>query len=189
MRLISRKSVVLLLFFVSLSSAAWSQGALPGSIDVAGALTVNGQTGLDGSKHIGLGLSGAYNRWGKLSALGEFEAQSLGSTLALRQSIEVVGAGPRYYFATKKRAALYLVGTGGLAHFNTNQVGLPKNSGQFGAYFGAGGGADIYVTEDIGIRPELRYQEAMVGQPSQFGAVQGSIGIYFRIGGEAKKKK
>jgi hypothetical protein len=192
MRLFHKRSAVALACLISLSSAIFAQGVLPRSKDAAGTLAFNGQGGVDGNMHPSYGLSGAYNRWGNLAAIGEFEYQPFGATLALRQTIQLVGGGGRFYFKASPHMAPYLVATGGFARIGTNQIGTGLNTSEKGGYFAAGGGASFYVSESWGIRPEVRFQDELIGNLYPFKEVQGSISLFYQFGGgetaKAKKK-
>jgi hypothetical protein len=188
MRLIY-KCAVGLLFLVGLSSAVLAQGPLPGSFDVAGTLAFNSGGGIDGHMHPSYGLSGAYNRWGNLAAVGEFEYQPFGSTIAFRQTIQTFGGGFRYTIKPSARMIPYATATGGFARIGTNQIGTGINTSEKDGYFAVGGGASFYVAENWGIRPELRYRDEFVGLRYPVKEVQGSISLFYQFGGvEAKKK-
>jgi hypothetical protein len=189
MRFILTRSVLLLLFFVSLSSAAWAQGVFVDSVDLAGTIGFNSHSGIDNSLHPSFTGSGAYNLWGKLAAFGELGYQSAGSTLATKESITIAGGGVRYYFKQFNRIAPYVVGAGGFNRLNRTTIGQGVNNASNGGYFGGGGGASLYLNENFGIRPELRYQRELIGVASSFNEVQGSVSVFFQFGGSAPSSK
>lgn len=178
------------LFVACMSSAVLAQAILPRSYDVAGTIGFNSHGGIDGDMHPSYGLSGAYNRWGNLAAIGEFEYQPFGATLAQRQTIQTVGGGFRYYIKPSARLVPYATATGGFARLATNQVGTGINKSEKDGYFAIGGGASFYVAESWGIRPELRYRNEFVGLRYPVKEVQGSISLFYQFGGtEVKGKK
>jgi hypothetical protein len=189
MHAIITRSVVLFLLCVSLSSPAWAQGVVPDSVELAGTIAFNSHGGIDGNMHPSFTGSGAYNLWGKLAAFGEVGYQSLGSTLATKESITILGAGVRYYIKQSSRIAPYVVGAGGFNRFNMTTVGQGTNHASSGGYFAGGGGASLYLSENIGIRPEVRYQRELIGVASSFNEVQGSVSVFFQFGGSAAEGK
>ncbi len=189
MRLIVRYAAGLL-FLVCVSSTLLAQAVLPKSIDVAGTLAFNSHGGIDGDMHPSYGVSGAYNRWGNLAAVGEFEYQPFGANLSYRQTAQTVGGGFRYYIKPSPRLVPYATATGGFARIATNQIGSGINKSEKDGYFAIGGGASFYVTESWGIRPELRYRNEFIGLRYPVKEVQGSISLFYQFGGtETKTKK
>jgi hypothetical protein len=183
------KSVLPLLLAITLSSAAPAQTVLPGSVDFAGSMVFNSYSGLNG-RHVAYSVNGGYNLWSNLAVIGEYGYQTLGSTLANKESIELIGAGARYYFKQSGRIAPYAVGAAGFADFNNNAVGTGNTVSGHAGYFGAGGGASIYFGDNWGLRPELRYQRELFELSNAFNSVQGSVSLFYQFGGrEASKKK
>ncbi len=191
MRLLNRGWLIATLALVSAGSAGRAQGILPHSKDVAGTIGFNSQSGVDGKMHPSYGVNGSWNLLGNLSAVGEFQYQIFGSTLAVRQTIPMLGGGFRYYFLTSPRIAPYVVATGGWASRGTGKVGTALNTADGGGYYTAGGGASLYLNESWGIRPEVRFQSELIGCRNPFKEVQGSMSIFYQFGGSstpAKKK-
>jgi hypothetical protein len=189
MRLILRYAAGFL-FLICISPVVLAQGVLPRSYDAAATLGFNSKGGIDGSMHPSYGLSGAYNRWGNLAAVGEFEYQPFGSNPSYRQTIQLVGGGFRYYIKPSRHMVPYATATGGFARIATNQIGTGFNNSEKDGYFAVGGGASFYVAENWGIRPELRYRNEFVGLRYPIKEVQGSISLFYQFGGtEAKAKK
>jgi hypothetical protein len=139
--------------------------------------------------HPTYGLSGAYNRWGNLGIVGEFEYQPLGATLAIRQTIQTVGGGFRYYFKQSPHMTPYLTATGGFARVGTNSIGVESSVSEKDGYYAVGGGASFWVGESWGIRPELRYRDELVGLRYPEKEVQGSISLFYQFGGVGTAKK
>jgi hypothetical protein len=191
MRLLNRGWSIAVLALVSAGSAALAQSIVPHSKDVAGNISFNGHGGIDGKMQASYGLSGSYNVWRNLAAVGEFEYQPFGSNIALRQTVQRGGGGFRYYFMTSPRLAPYVIATGGFARLGTAQVGTGLNVSEKDGYFSAGGGASFFVDESWGIRPEVRYLDEFVGLRYPVKETVGSISLFYQFGGSgipAKKK-
>jgi hypothetical protein len=83
----------------------------------------------------------------------------------------------------------YVVATGGFARIGTNSIGTTLNTSEKDGYFAVGGGASFYVGESWGIRPELRYQDEFVGLRYPVKEAQGSISLFYQLGGSETKAK
>jgi hypothetical protein len=199
-----RRFALSLLCLVALSSAAWAQ-TLPGSIEGSGGLIFPGQMGNDAKpltsapappadpgtnvffgNHTAYVGSMTYDKWGPLAVLAEAGHQSLGSTSIAKYSTIFIGFGARYYFHQYHRLVPYVVAAGGYDHLGGRQIDTINTIGEHGAYAGGGAGLTMYVTEYMGIRPEMRYQANLIGLTSQFNQVQGSISVFFQFGGKKK---
>ena len=183
-----KMSAVSLVFFMAFSYAARAQ-VINRSLEANATMSFNSQSGIDSNRHTSFGASGAYDRFGKVALLGEFVYQPMGSTFAERDSMEMVGAGARYYLRQSTKICPYVVGIGGYSHYKQNVIGAGKNTGTHSGYFAAGGGASLYASENIGIRPELRYERDMFTSSAlSFNSVRGSISVFYVFGGSSAKK-
>jgi hypothetical protein len=202
MRPFQKLSVVSLLSLAVLSfpGKGWAQGNAYHSIDGGAGLLFSSKSGIDNTMHVGAEVSAGYNLFAKMGVIGEFQYHSLGSTPgiqqytstpAIRENVDLIGGGVRYHLKAYGRISPYAVATGGMAHMDTNHIGLAYNVGRNGGYFAAGGGANIYVGERWGIRPEVRYQRDLIGASiGGFNEVEGTVSVFIQFGGgEAPKKK
>jgi hypothetical protein len=200
MRRIFKTSIFSLLFLLAVSSAARAQGRLPGSAEVAGQVGFSSLTGVDNKKHAPFGFSGTYNASDKLAIVGEYSYQSTGSLtssgVTATEHIQLFGAASRIYLVDSRRVTPYVLFAGGLARLSASASGISIS--QNGAYYGAGGGASIYVGSNWGVRPEFRWVRqdyvatTIAGIPLRGGGLndaQGSVAVFFQFGGRHAPKK
>ena len=180
-----RRFTLSLLCLAALSSAAWAQ-TLPGSMEGSGGLIFNSHSGIDNKLHTAYIGSFSYDKWGPLAVLMEGGHQSLGSTTVVKNSTIFIGFGARYYFHRSGRLVPYVVGAGGYDHLGGRFIGTANTIGQHGAYAGGGAGLTMYINENMGIRPEVRYQASLIALPSEFNQFQGSISAFYQFGGKKK---
>jgi hypothetical protein len=185
------RSFALSLFCLcALSSAALAQAVPARSIEGSGGLGFNSHNGIDNKMHTEYIGSASYARWGHIAGLVEGGHQSLGSTTAIKYSTIFVGFGARYYFHEGNRMAPYFVVAGGYDHLGGRNIGSDVNLGQHALYGGGGIGTSLYLNENIGIRPEIRYQAQLINVSStashQFNQVQGTISLFYQFGGKRK---
>lgn len=189
MRWVLKVSAVSFLAFAAISPAARAQGVLVHSVDGAVGVGFNGEPGIDGNRHSYWDASGAYNLTGNLAAIGEYRYEPMGSTIATHETLQLLGAGVRYSLQPSKRFVPYLVAAGGYARQNQYAAGLGTVMGLNSAYFAAGGGVSLYFNQNWGIRPEVRYERALMTSSSQsFNTAVGTISFFYQFGGEERKK-
>jgi hypothetical protein len=158
------------------------------ALDFSGNFGFSSEGGLDGNRHMTYGGAGAWDRFGRIAVLGEYEWQPQGATLSYKQAQSLIGFGGRYYVTESKRLPVYVVAAGGYDHALLDGVGTGQNKNSNGGYIGFGGGVSMYLTENLGVRPEVRYQYEGVGTTGGgFNSVTGTVSVFFQLGGEAKK--
>jgi opacity protein-like surface antigen len=188
-RWVRKSSVSFLMFAGLLAATAGAQVVANHSSEFAATMGFTSEGGIDGNTHPFYGIAGSYVARPNLAAVGEYMFQTMGTTLATKEKIQLMGAGARYYFRTSPRLAPYAEVIGGYARLSLNGVGTGTGSATNSAYFGVGGGASFYLTENWGIRPELRYErELLTTSNNGFNACEGTISVFYQFGSGAAKK-
>jgi opacity protein-like surface antigen len=211
-----KKCLVVLLFPLVLSSAAWAQGVASGSLEVSARVDVSSLNGITGHHaDVGSGYGVAYNL-DKYVAVGfDYDYLSLGSLstyasdgfniFQVKESehLQTFDGTVRVSLLKTRFAVPYVVGSAGAVSLaaSAKVVGTSGAEGndsasQHGASFGAGGGVSLYVTRHIGIRPEVRYERQQFKATTidniqiQGGGVndaRASVGVFFQFGGHRQR--
>jgi len=181
------KSVIALAFLVAAPIALLAQGPKRGSVDVAvgggyAYLNTSDPGTDDGTKHHEmLDTSVSYNVL-KLVSIGfEYTFTPLDNEnidgVSFTERLHNYGAVARFGFLPNRLVVPYVVVAGGGLSLKDeasqgNQSASVKASG---GYFGAGGGANVYLGHGFGVRPEVRYQRQQLSDTTFEGfTVKGS---------------
>jgi len=182
MRCILKCSIAALVVLLTLSTPLWAQ-VLVHSGEVAGTYSYVNSTGFSG--HQGYGGSGGINLAKRVTLVGEYSYLSLSSLSANvgqtnSTTNELGGVAVRINFLSDQRIVPYVVIGAGIEHVNF----------KVGYYDAYGGGASIYLTKNIGVRPEFRYDYELgitdvFGQPvyNYQNVYQFSGSLFFQFGG------
>ena len=191
MRCILKCSIAALVVLLTLSTPLWAQ-VLVHSGEVAGTYSYVNSTGFSG--HQGYGGSGGINLAKRVTLVGEYSYLSLSyltPNVGVTNSTtnELGGVAVRINFLSDQRIVPYVVIGAGIEHVNFT-IGSASAATDNGYYDAYGGGASIYLTKNIGVRPEFRYDYELgitdvFGQPvySYQNVYQFSGSLFFQFGG------
>ena len=192
MRCILKCSIAALVVLLTLSTPLRAQIAAH-SVDVAGTYSYVNSTGFSG--HQGYGGSAGINLAKRVTLVGEYSYLSLSSLTANvgasnSTTNELGGAAVRINFLSDQRIVPYVVIGAGIEHVNA-KVGSSSVYSDNGYYEAYGGGASIYLTKNIGVRPEFRYDYELgytyvFGEPiyAYQNVYQFSGSLFFQFGGK-----
>jgi hypothetical protein len=159
------------LFLLVLSVPARAQ-VVGGTGEVAG---YGGMVHVEGTNQAFFGGSGGYNLAPAATVFGEYNFVKITGA-----NMQMYGGGARFNFLADQKVVPYVVGAFGGAH----------EAGTSGWYAGFGGGASIYLSPHVGVRPEYRFVR-VEGGGSGANASVFTGGVFYQFGGTgtAKKKK
>jgi len=149
--------------------------------EFAGIFGWSSTKGADDKSHILGGASGGFNFTDRDQVFGEYTYRPLGSrtlsgvTGSGRQ--HDFGGGVRFHFLQgPARINPFLVLAGGGLRRNGTASSATAGSVSVdasGGYFGIGGGASLFLSGRVGIRPEVRYERLQFGAPTMAGQTVG----------------
>jgi len=201
------KPVIAIAFLVATPLTMLAQGPKRNSVDVSvggGYAYLNtSDSGTDDGKkhHATLDTSISYNLLKTVSIGFEYTLTPLDNEtidgVNFTEHLHNYGAVARFGLLPNRFVVPYvLVAGGGLRlEDHASQGNESASIKQPGNYFGAGGGANIYLGHGLGVRPEFRYQRQTLNNTTIDGfAVQGSGkneafltgSIFYQFGGRGK---
>ena len=190
-------------FFLMTTTMGRTQGVVPRAGDLSVSAFSNNQDGIDGKKHVGIGAAYTYNLSRSVSVAAEYSYQGMGSVSASIGGYSVSGSERYQKFGGAARWNLgnahhivpyFVVGAGylhGSARASVSGYGSASASGN-GDYAGGGGGINLFLTRNMGIRPEFRYERGEFysnGQSAGTNVPVYGASVFFQFGGKAKSSK
>ena len=156
-----RYGTTLLGALLALSVPILAQGLKAPSGEVAGVFGWESLKGVDGKTHALFGASGGANASEKVQVFGEYTYLPLGSMsefgITAKAKAQLVGGGIRVHFGgASSKVNPFVVASGGLARATASASSISVSSS--GGYFGAGGGATLFLGLNLGVRPEARFE-------------------------------
>lgn len=134
-----------------------------------------------------MGASGGTNLNESLTVIGEYNYYSMPQVQGVNMNMQGYGGAVRFNLPSKSKIAPYGVFGGGGARLTGSESGISVTSN--GGYFGGGGGANIYLGKNWGIRPEFRYNRffyTFAGINGSTNVLTATTGVFFQFGGEGK---
>lgn len=191
------RSCLAAVFLFLLSSPVWAQGVVARSGEVAGTVGFSNLTGVDGNKHVNFGASGGVNLTDRVAVVGEYTYLPMGSVsgggASGSGSYQQFGGAARFSLDRSTRVVPYALVAFGYARDSeeVSVAGIGSGSGSLnGDYFGLGGGASIYLSRSLGIRPEFRYERQEFyqnGNSAGQNVALGTVSVFYQWGGRGKK--
>lgn len=189
--------------FAVTSLSVRAQGVLPGSGDASFNVGFSNLDGVDNNKHISYGGSAGANLSGRMTVVGEYNYLPMGSLtqsgVTATEKIQQFGGSVRIPLSASKRAVPYAVVGGGFDRLTAtaSSSGVSVSASQSGGYFGAGGGANLYIGHNWGVRPEVRWERQQFASTSVAGIpvaggglndVRGTVSFFYQWGGRKPKQ-
>lgn len=184
--------------FLVLSNSAQAQIAA-GTVDLAGNVGFSNLDGIDTNKHINFGATAGYNFSRSNTLILEYSYLPMGSVSGYGAKVsgnyQIFGVADRWNFGVSKKVVPYA--TAGLGFVRQGEsafvAGFGSGKGSVnGFYVGFGGGASIFLGQNWGIRPEVRWdaQEFSAnGSSAEQNAVRASAGVFYQWGGQGSSKR
>jgi hypothetical protein len=157
-------------------NVGWSN--IPSKLDTA-----------DTNNHPNYGFSTGVNLSSNVAVVGEYTYQPMAPLEGVAFHTQLFGGAVRLSFGGN-RVVPYAMVDGGGARLTGSESGVAVSAN--GGYFGGGGGANIYLGKNWGIRPEFRYNymRLSISNVSQsVNVAQFTTGFFFQFGGQSSKKK
>ncbi|HEY0308782.1 MAG TPA: outer membrane beta-barrel protein [Acidobacteriaceae bacterium] len=186
----------------TISAAAWAQGVVGRSVDIAVNAGTNNLSANDSSYHPEYGASLGYNFSSHFAVLGEYNYLSLGvyrvpltltpnSTLKMSGNYQWAGGSVRYAPLHSSRIVPYVVGGGGCARESAaaSVIGAGASAtdtnGSNGVYVSAGGGVSLFGGRNWGVRPEVRWDRQFYGSGNdnfniRISDVRGTLALFYQ---------
>jgi len=137
-----------------------------------------------------LGFSGGANLNQSMTVLGEYNYFSMPQVQKVNMNMQGYGGAVRFNLATYGRFVPYGVFGGGGARLTGSESGVSVTSN--GGYFGFGGGANLYLGKNWGIRPEFRYNRffyTFAGINGNTNVLTATAGLFFQFGGHNRSAR
>jgi hypothetical protein len=132
---------------------------VPHSGELGGTFGWSNLRGVDDNTHIAFGGTAGYNATARAQVFGEYLYSPEGSFYGLHGKSQWLGGGVRYHFYSRHRISPFVVAAGG---YYTESVGEGGYSyAEHGGYVGGGGGISVLFGHIV-VRPEVRYERAML---------------------------
>jgi Outer membrane protein beta-barrel domain len=184
-----------LLFVLALFAPAAVQAQVKKfSGDVSANVGFNNLTGIDGKKHPEFGFSGGFNVIKQLAIVGEFnylpQGSATQSNINVNANYQFYGAAVRYSPFPNYRVVPFISYGEGYARVaaSASAGSSSAHASLNGSYFGFGGGGSIYITHNLGLRPEFRWDRQTYtqnGNSASQNDVRGMIAVFFQWGGRS----
>ena len=175
-------------FLTSMATISRAQGVVPGSHEISVNFGSTDQNGVDGKKHVDFGAAYSENFTKHFVISVEMRYQDMGSLDGVKGSYFKGGGAVRYNLGSNKTLVPFVVADFGDVDEFASGSGV-STSAQ-GYYVGGGGGVNVFLTKNLGVRGDYRAEEwgsTQTGSSSfRVGAYGGAV--FLQWGGRTTAK-
>lgn len=134
------------------------------------------------------GGSGGYNLSEQMAIFGEYTYLAMPTVSGVKMNMMGYGGGARLNFTNQRKLVPFAVTSIGGARLSGSMSRVSTSAN--GYYIGGGVGANLYLGQHLGIRPEFRinyYGLSYSGVVANTNAMTATANIFYQFGGESKK--